>query len=181
MSDARRRILQAAHDLFCSYGYNGTSLKQITARSGLPTGSVYHHFPGGKEQVGVAVVQHFGRVYGEQVLAAVRAAGDDRGAMIRAVFDGAASVVEFGGFVDPCPIGGVARESAGASGVLADACDDVFRRWSDAAAEVFQGDLDFAMALIAALEGGFIMARVRRSGEPLRAIGRALAQGRGSS
>ncbi len=169
----------AGHELVCCYGYNGTSLKQITSRCGLPTGSVYHHFPGGKEQVGVAVVQHFGELYGRQVLAAMRAAGAQPGARIRAMFDGAALVVEAGGFVDPCPIGGVARESAGCNARLAAACDGVFQGWVDAAAAELQGDSDLATAIIAALEGGFILARVRQSGEPLRAIGRALAARQG--
>ncbi len=175
MSDTRQRILQAAHDLFCRYGYNGTSLKEITLQSGLPTGSVYHHFPGGKEEIGVAVVQHFGALYGDRVLKVMRAAGDERGARVRAMFDGAAAVVESGNYVDPCPIGGVAREVASRNAALSDACDQVFRRWIDAAAALLEGDEAFATVLVAAVEGGFILSRVRKSGEPLRAIGRALS------
>lgn len=39
-------------------GYDGTSISDITAATGLGKSSLYHHFPGGKEEIAVAVLEH---------------------------------------------------------------------------------------------------------------------------
>ena len=175
MSEARLRILRAAHDLFCANGFNGTSLNQVTARSGLPTGSVYHHFPGGKQALGVEVIQHFGAEYGERVLT-LAAQEADAASAVRCIFQGAAAVVEELGFVDPCPVGGIARESASSSSEMAQAADDVFQSWVLALTDLLRGDQALAVTVVAAIEGGFTLSRARRSGEPLRQIGEALSR-----
>jgi TetR/AcrR family transcriptional regulator, lmrAB and yxaGH operons repressor len=54
--DTRSRILAAAFRLFRKHGYNGVGLKEILTEAQAPKGSLYHHFPDGKEQIGVAVV-----------------------------------------------------------------------------------------------------------------------------
>jgi AcrR family transcriptional regulator len=52
-SDTRARLLEAAAQLFREQGYAATGLKQITAEAEAPWGSLYHFFPGGKEQLGI--------------------------------------------------------------------------------------------------------------------------------
>ncbi len=65
MTATRDRIIVASNELFRRYGYNGTSLSQISAASGATTGSIYHFFPGGKEDLGVAVIETTAGVYRE--------------------------------------------------------------------------------------------------------------------
>jgi TetR/AcrR family transcriptional regulator, lmrAB and yxaGH operons repressor len=60
-SDTRSRILRAAHLLFRKRGYHGTGLADILELAQAPKGSMYHHFPGGKEQIGVAVIEAMSR------------------------------------------------------------------------------------------------------------------------
>jgi TetR/AcrR family transcriptional regulator, lmrAB and yxaGH operons repressor len=55
-ADTRSRILKAALRLFRQHGYHGVGLNDILAMAQAPKGSMYHHFPGGKEEIGVAVV-----------------------------------------------------------------------------------------------------------------------------
>lgn len=54
--DTRSRILAAAQRLFRKRGYHATGLSDILALAQAPKGSLYHHFPGGKEAIGVCVV-----------------------------------------------------------------------------------------------------------------------------
>ncbi len=54
--DTRSRILTAAFRLFRKHGYNGVGIQEILKEAQAPKGSLYHHFPDGKEQIGVAVV-----------------------------------------------------------------------------------------------------------------------------
>ena len=65
MATTEDRIIAATNELFRHHGYNGTSLKQISEASGATIGSIYHFFPGGKEALGVAVVEATGSVYRE--------------------------------------------------------------------------------------------------------------------
>jgi TetR/AcrR family transcriptional regulator, lmrAB and yxaGH operons repressor len=48
-------------EAFREFGYEGATLSRITARTGLGKGSLYHFFPGGKEEMGQAVLDHVDR------------------------------------------------------------------------------------------------------------------------
>jgi TetR/AcrR family transcriptional regulator, lmrAB and yxaGH operons repressor len=61
MQDTRARILDAALRLFRKRGYHGTGLNDILELAQAPKGSLYHHFPDGKEEIGVAVVAEITR------------------------------------------------------------------------------------------------------------------------
>ncbi len=52
----RDAILGAARELFAERGYAGTSIEEITARTGAARGALYHHFPS-KEALFRAVVE----------------------------------------------------------------------------------------------------------------------------
>ena len=56
-TDTRSRILQAAQRLFRKRGYHATGLNDILEMAQAPKGSMYHHFPAGKEEIGVCVIQ----------------------------------------------------------------------------------------------------------------------------
>jgi TetR/AcrR family transcriptional regulator, lmrAB and yxaGH operons repressor len=56
-TDTRERLLVAAQRLFRKRGYHATGLSDILEAAQAPKGSLYHHFPGGKEAIGVCVVE----------------------------------------------------------------------------------------------------------------------------
>ena len=45
-------------DVFRSKGYEGSSLNDLAASAGLKKASLYHRFPGGKEEIANAVLQY---------------------------------------------------------------------------------------------------------------------------
>jgi AcrR family transcriptional regulator len=51
----RRDILDAALVLFLDRGVSQTTVEDIRAKSGVSVGSLYHHFPGGKDGVAAAL------------------------------------------------------------------------------------------------------------------------------
>lgn len=55
-SDARELVLQAAEQLFAVKGYAGTTLRDIATAVGIRHASLYHHAPGGKEELFVEVM-----------------------------------------------------------------------------------------------------------------------------
>jgi TetR/AcrR family transcriptional regulator, lmrAB and yxaGH operons repressor len=59
--DTRTRILRAALRLFRKHGYHGVGITEILELAQAPKGSMYHHFPDGKEEIGVAVIEEITR------------------------------------------------------------------------------------------------------------------------
>ena len=92
MTTTKDRILDTTAELFKRYGYTGTGLKQIVADANAPFGSVYHHFPGGKAELGEAVIRRSGQMYLELVMSVFDSAPDPLGA-VDAIFAGAAAVL----------------------------------------------------------------------------------------
>ena len=75
-SSTKDRIVDASAELFRRNGYTGTGVKQIVAAAGAPFGSLYHFFPGGKEELGAAAVRTSGALYGQLVPAVFDPAPD---------------------------------------------------------------------------------------------------------
>jgi AcrR family transcriptional regulator len=60
----RERIVEAGAMLFRRQGWSGTGMKQIAAAAAAPFGSIYHFFPGGKDELSAEVIRTAGRAYG---------------------------------------------------------------------------------------------------------------------
>ena len=90
MGATHDRIIVATNELFRRHGYNGTTLSQISEASAATIGSIYHFFPGGKEALGVAVVETTGAVYRE-LFESIVADADDPAAAYVDFFTGAAA------------------------------------------------------------------------------------------
>jgi AcrR family transcriptional regulator len=181
MTGTKERILDTTAELFRRYGYTGTGLKQIVANANAPFGSVYHFFPGGKAQLGEAVIRRSGEMYMELVLSVFEAAPDPV-AGVRDIFTGAAAVLRETDYVDACPIATVALEVASANDVLRTATADVFESWIRAATARFatagigkKQARALAIVLIELLEGGFLLSRAARTTDALDAAGTAAA------
>jgi AcrR family transcriptional regulator len=181
VAGTKERILDTTAELFRRYGYTGTGLKQIVAAANAPFGSVYHHFPGGKAELGETVVRRSGQMYLELV-AGVFAAAPDPVTGARDVFAGAAAVLRETDFIDACPIATVALEVASANEPLRIATADVFESWIVGATTLFtdagiapQPARALAIVLIELLEGGFLLSRASRTIDALDAAGAAAA------
>ena len=188
----RERIIEAGSALFRRQGYAGTGMKQIAAAAEAPFGSIYHFFPGGKDELSAEIIRAAGRAYGELVPMFFDAEPDVVAAT-RNAFNGAAETLRASDYADACPIATVALEVASTNETLRLATAEIFAEWIAAlAARLARAGLDvetartLAAAMIAMLEGAFILARaqrdpgrVERAGEVMAgAVAAALAQAR---
>jgi AcrR family transcriptional regulator len=171
--ETKSRILETTAELFRRYGYNGTGLKQIVAAANAPFGSIYHFFPGGKEQLGAEVIRTSGAMYQELVLGVLSTAPDVV-IGVRDCFLAAAEVLKATDYEDACPIETVALEVSSTNEVLREACAEVFESWIVAgSAHHADAGLDRDMAreltvlFISALEGAFVLCRAKRDTEAL--------------
>ncbi len=173
MVSTRDQIIATTCDLLELQGYHATGLNQIIKESGSPKGSLYYHFPGGKEALAVEAVNHVGKI----VLGRIRenlAQLDDAAAAIHMFIRNIAIQVERSGFRAGGPITTIAMETASTSDTLREACEQIYREWQAAFADkLLSGGMDAERAqristlIIAGIEGGVILCRTRQSREPL--------------
>jgi TetR/AcrR family transcriptional repressor of lmrAB and yxaGH operons len=62
-------------EVFRRYGYEGTSIRLLSEATGLERASLYHRFPGGKEEMAAAIVAGAGEWFEQNVFAPLRAPG----------------------------------------------------------------------------------------------------------
>jgi AcrR family transcriptional regulator len=175
------RIVLAMAELLRTQGYAATGINQLVEASGAPTGSIYHHFKGGKLAVAAAALRQTGGVY-IQLLPLLLDPYDDLATGVEAAFAEAAEDLENTGWANLCPVGTVTGEIADTVPELREVAAKVIAHWIDEGTRYFvrrglsDADARSAVyALVSALEGAFILARGQRSREPLHAAGRATA------
>jgi AcrR family transcriptional regulator len=178
----RERIIGASAELMRLHGYNATGIKQIVAAAQAPFGSIYHHFPGGKEQLGAEAVRASGKLY-EDLIPAVFDAAPDLPTAVRMFFAGAGEHLVQTGYADACPIATIALEVSSTSEPMRLACAEVFDSWIRAGMPRFTAAglpdataRELVIAMICALEGAFVLARASRGIEPLHVAGELTAQ-----
>lgn len=62
--------------LFRQYGYDGATLSKISEATGLGKASLYHHFPGGKDEMVEAVLDYLERWLDQNILQPLNSPGD---------------------------------------------------------------------------------------------------------
>jgi AcrR family transcriptional regulator len=181
MTETRERIIEASADLLRRQGYAATGVKQIVTAAQAPFGSLYHFFPGGKEELGAEAIRRSGALY-ELLIPAVFDPAPDLVSAVRAFFEGAAAHLEESEYEDACPIATVALEVSSTSEPMRQACADVFESWIAAGLPRFTAaGLDEAtgrrlvIGMIAALEGAFVLARTSQNTESLHIAGELTA------
>jgi TetR/AcrR family transcriptional repressor of lmrAB and yxaGH operons len=176
MASARDQIIETTCALIELQGYHATGLNQIIKESGSPKGSLYHYFPGGKEELAEQSIVYVGGLVHARI-AEQLATADAPDAAVRSFIMMVAQQVERAGYRGGGPITTIALEAASTSDRLREACARTYDGWR----QLFVGKLmsdgfsqdraeRLGTLIIAALEGGIILARTQRSPEPLTAI-----------
>jgi AcrR family transcriptional regulator len=174
----RERMIQSALILMGRQGVEGTSFSQVIEHSGAPRGSIYHHFPGGKEQLIAEATRYAGDTLVELIGDLVEKEGDPVTAL-DAVGGFWRAILYDSDFAAGCPVVAAALEGDRAPAAH-EAARSTFQRWEDLYTELLRRagvPEDRARSLgstaIAAVEGAVILSRAQRSNAPLE---RAVAE-----
>src|SRR3982074_2176759 len=175
-TDTRQRMLDTAAELFHTQGYHATGLNQLVRAGGAPKGSLYFHFPGGKEQLAAEALLASSAQLCDGLRTFVTQA-PDAASGIEAVVNALAQEMLNSDFQRGCPLATVALEVASDSELIRRSCADGYDSWHDVLAEYFvaQG-LSVAKAaglttvVLASIEGGLLLAKTKKDIAPLRAI-----------
>ncbi len=169
-ADSKGKTLAAAAKLLRQQGYHGTALHDILAAGGSPRGSLYFHFPKGKEEISSAAMTLAGEAVRQAIAKAAETSANAE------MFD-----LEKSGYKEGCPIATTALETAAQSEVLGAATRNALQKWElESKRGLFRfgvpaGDADLAATLVLSqLEGALLLARTYRSLEPLHRAEQAL-------
>ncbi|HHY54302.1 MAG TPA: TetR/AcrR family transcriptional regulator [Chloroflexi bacterium] len=83
--DSTQRVLDVAETLFMDRGYNAITLRDIADELGIKQASLYYHFPGGKEQLFMAMAERMFDRHRQGIMAALEAGKGDLRAQLREV------------------------------------------------------------------------------------------------
>ena len=175
-NDTRTRILATTALLLGQRGYHGTSLNDILSASGAPRGSLYFHFPGGKDQLVIEVTRDsVDKV--TQRLGEALAAERDPAVAVHHIYQAVGHMLEENQFTLGCPIAPVVLDSPADVPELAELCRSAFEQWIGLLQQAFvrarvPERRAHALALLveSSLEGLMVIARATHDRAPLQAV-----------
>ena len=156
----RADVVPMLAEVFRELGYDGASMARIHERTGLGKGSLYHFFPGGKEDMAAAVLADIDTWFDRQVFAPLRLDPPEKA--IDAMWRTVTEYFHGGGRV--CLVGAFALD--GTRDRFAIAVAGYFQRWIDALSDALaRGGRDSRLARDAAeeavsgIQGALVLSR----------------------
>jgi TetR/AcrR family transcriptional regulator, lmrAB and yxaGH operons repressor len=163
--DTRADLVQTMARLLRDQGYTATGRAQLLAESGVSNGSLYHHFPGGMEELAAAALEASGQAVADALRQALDGATNAALGVIRFLDVAAGSGADE--TCPGCPIAPTALESPIISPRLRATAARCLEQWEGLIAERLRGDgwpedsaAETASAALALIEGALLLARV---------------------
>jgi len=162
--DSRAELVQTMARLLRDQGYTATTRAQLLAESGVSNGSLYHHFPGGMEELAEAALEASGAVVDDALREALNAAPNAGEGVVRFLdIAWGAAMEQCAG----CPIAPTALESPIISPRLRAVAARCFDEQEALIAARLRADgwpdgcaLEAASAALALIEGALLLGRV---------------------
>jgi len=165
-------MIHAASELFGQRGYHATAFSDVIQGSAAPRGSIYFHFPGGKQELAREAIALAGDEI-EETVARAASQAHDPGSLIRALAEVMVQRLEGSDYKHGCSIATMVLELAPYDEELSVEFDKVFARWRAALVGCFEAwgivpesGVVLADLVMSAFEGALILARAARSSEP---------------
>jgi TetR/AcrR family transcriptional regulator, lmrAB and yxaGH operons repressor len=171
-TDSKERMVIAARRLFREHGYLGTALSDVVTESAAPRGSIYFHFPGGKEELATEVTLLHSSDRIAQINRAAAAAAS-AAQLIEIFMSSERDDLVASGYREGCAVAPIVIESTPASDQLSAATRRAFQDLIATLAARFiekglprDGAVQLATNVWTSVEGALILSRVLRSPEP---------------
>lgn len=169
----QEKILSATLDLIEQQGFHNTGLQQIIKASGAPKGSLYFHFPDGKDQI-IALALGQGTELIRSMIEHAFTMADSVQQGVGWLFDGLSARLQGSEYTKGCPVTTVALEVGEEHPSVQSACKAAFDQWQATIGRGLQtkgmppelADSEAAL-ILSQLEGALMLARVRRCRIPM--------------
>lgn len=157
----RADVIPLLAEVFRENGFEGASLAVISRETGLGKGSLYHFFPGGKEEMAAAVLQDIDLWFDTHIFQPLRATGEPREA-IAAMCSAVESYFRSGRRI--CLVGAFALDNV--RDRFAATIRAYFTAWTNALADVLEragasqtAACERAEEAVIAIQGALVMSR----------------------
>jgi AcrR family transcriptional regulator len=171
-------MLISAAEVLRERGAAGVTIDEVLARSGTPRGSVYYHFPEGRNQILTEALQYASGLVSDVIDDAAAKGGMY---LVRRFVTFWEDLLVESDFTAGCPVVAAAIGSADDEPQLTTVAGSIFTRWRDALTRAFVSDgfdepcgASLAITCIASLEGAVVLCRSTRSVDPLREVAEQL-------
>ncbi len=172
--DTRTNMLISAAEVMRERGAAGVTIDEVLTRSGAPRGSVYYHFPDGRNQILADALRYAGDAITADINAA---AGRGAKVLLRQFVEFWERMLADSDFNAGCPVVAAAIGSGDDEVRLAAEAGRIFADWRAALTSAFvadgfaESDADsLALMSIASLEGAVVLCRSLRSSDPLHKV-----------
>jgi TetR/AcrR family transcriptional repressor of lmrAB and yxaGH operons len=167
--------------LFAAQGYEATPLMQVVDEAGASRGSIYFHFPGGKEELAIEALGLSTAKALTDAATAIQASSSTADA-VALTAAGLASSLEATQYTMGCPVATVALETASTNEALRAVCQEFLTKWQ----ALYVGSLlrdgaspdraeRLATLIVSVIEGGLLLARTSQNSQPLLDAGEEAA------
>ncbi|ALB47282.1 TetR/AcrR family transcriptional regulator [Clostridium beijerinckii] len=178
--NTKEKFIETASRLFELKGYNATGLNEILAESGAPKGSLYYHFPKGKEQLALESIN----LAGEKIKANLQKNLESIRNPVEAIIfnmEHLAQVIDNEQKTHDMSISLLALETYLTSEVLRGACEEVFMTLENMYSERLieagmnrEKAYELGCVIGAMMEGGITLSLTKKNGNPLRLIAKQI-------
>lgn len=169
----KARLAESMLELIQTSGYSGTGLNAVTEHAAAPRGSIYFHFPEGKEGLGVAAVELAAQRFEALIAEAAASAGGPAKAA-RSAIEALTTIVADSNFRLGCPVSVVTLEMGAENERLRQACATAFESWIAPTAMFLEASgvaadeaRSLATVVVSTIEGAVIVSRAMHSTQPL--------------
>lgn len=178
----KARLAESMLQLIQTSGYSGTGLNAVIEHAAAPKGSIYFHFPDGKEGLGIAAVELAAKQFETLIAEAATSAGSAAEAA-RAAIEALATIVSESNFRLGCPVSVVTLEMGAESERLRQACAAAFEAWIAPTSALLEASgvdakeaRSLATVVVSTIEGAVIVSRAMQSTQPLLSAADVVAE-----
>jgi TetR/AcrR family transcriptional regulator, lmrAB and yxaGH operons repressor len=171
---SKDKLIKTASRLFQLQGYHATGLNQITKESEAPKGSLYYHFPDGKEQLALEALQMTTKFVSDQLADGLQKSSDPVVAIQNLIND-MANRFEIEGCKGGVPVASIALETSLISERLRNACQSAYGTFQDAFSQKLISSgfeearaKELGIVINSMVEGAFLVSFTMGSSRPLR-------------
>lgn len=171
-------MLISAAEVLRERGAAGLTIDEVLTRSGAPRGSVYYHFPEGRNQILTEALQYAGESITEIIDEAAAKGGIY---LVRQFVEFWERLLVESDFTAGCPVVAAAIGSTEEEPALTTVAGSIFSHWRDALTRAFVIDgfeqtdaASLAIMCIASLEGAVVLCRPTRRADPLLDVAQQL-------
>ncbi|TSI08701.1 TetR/AcrR family transcriptional regulator [Lysinibacillus sp. BW-2-10] len=174
--DTKSRIIEVATNLFQKKGYIGVGLNEILKECNISKGSLYHHFPNGKEELLITCLQSLNEAVTEDIEGIYHRYATTKEAT-NVMVEQLIEKFEREGTLTGYTFSSIVSEMAALSDPVREACAELYKKMQDIyyhklVADGLSNDKAYAYALMmtASIEGAMMLCLTQNSAEPLKVL-----------